>query len=178
MRPSFFRFRLASLLTLLLAYAGVLNASDYASVLSDADWHWQTRGDVTYGWASFTDLYGSPQRVSIAKYSNTMLGTSLFVKERSPQGTHSLAIEAGAKLYYQTLDMEVSLNNAAFFKRKRILYIKASGHLAPEVDVLAENIAADYGVLPYYHATLGNDLSLEGAVNPDIIGGINLSLNG
>ena len=96
MRPSFFRFRLASLLTLLLAYAGVLNASDYASVLSDADWHWQTRGDVTYGWASFTDLYGSPQRVSIAKYSSTMLGTSLFVKERSPQGTHSLAIEAGA----------------------------------------------------------------------------------
>ena len=53
---------------------------------------------MTYGKASFADLYGSAQVVSIAKYSIKSMSTSLFDKERSSQGTNGLAAEAGASV--------------------------------------------------------------------------------
>ena len=72
------------------------NKSRYASVLANANWGWQSRGGVTYGKASFADLYGNPQMVSIAKYSSESMYTMLYDKEHSSQGTNSLAAEAGA----------------------------------------------------------------------------------
>ena len=69
---------------------------DYTAVLDAADWGWQTRGGVEYGKASFTDLYGSPQTISIARYSEESMSTTIFDKEHSTQGTNSLAFEAGA----------------------------------------------------------------------------------
>ena len=65
---SILKFRFCVLLVLFVAMANEIIATEYASVLAGADWHWQTRGDVEYGWASFDDLYGNPQRVSIARY--------------------------------------------------------------------------------------------------------------
>lgn len=89
----------AQILTLFVFFALAAfpqNQTDYASVLQDADWGWQTIDGVQYGKASFADLYGNPQIVSIAKYSETEMSTMLFDKEYSSQGTHSLAFEAGA----------------------------------------------------------------------------------
>ena len=72
------------------------NTLDYTSVLDNANWNWQTRDGVTYGKASFSDLYGAPQTISIAKYSESSMRTMLYDKEHSSQGTNSLAAEAGA----------------------------------------------------------------------------------
>lgn len=96
MKLSILKFRFYLLAALLAVWGNTLNASDYASVLANADWHWQTKGDVTYGWASFSDLYGNPQRVAIAKYSSMLLNTSLYDHEYSTMGTNGLAAEAGA----------------------------------------------------------------------------------
>ena len=89
-----------SLLSVLLACFVVSAAaqSNYAQVLASAEWNWQTLDGVTYGKASFADLYGSAQVVSIAKYSIKSMSTSLFDKERSSQGTNGLAAEAGASV--------------------------------------------------------------------------------
>lgn len=96
MNLSVLKLRLYFLLVSFAIVVNALNASEYASLLADADWHWQTRGDVTYGWASFSDLYGAPQRVSIAKYSSLLMKTSLYDKEHSIMGINGLAAEAGA----------------------------------------------------------------------------------
>ncbi|MBO7119595.1 MAG: tyrosine-protein phosphatase [Bacteroidaceae bacterium] len=95
-KPSLLSFRLTVLLAFFVLATSVQSQTDYASVLANADWGWQSRGGVDYGKATFTDLYGNPQRVSIARYSETQLNTSLYVKEHSTQGTNSLAAEAGA----------------------------------------------------------------------------------
>ena len=76
--------------------ASAQNETNYASILRNADWGWQSRDGVIYGKASFDDLYGNPQRVSIAKYSSATMATMIFDKEHSSQGTNSLATEAGA----------------------------------------------------------------------------------
>ena len=96
MKLTSIKFRLSILLTCFALIANAQSEIDYASLLANTDWGWQTRGGVTYGKASFTDLYGAAQTISIAKYSEDSLATSLFVKEHSAQGTNSLAAEAGA----------------------------------------------------------------------------------
>ena len=87
-------------LYLLLAFfaitAAAQNKSNYVSVLSSADWGWQSRDGVTYGKASFDDLYGSAQTVSIAKYSSETMYTMLYDQEYSSKGTNGLAVDAGA----------------------------------------------------------------------------------
>ena len=89
-------FRLSILLAFFAITVHAQNKSSYASVLANADWGWQSCDGVEYGKASFDDLYGNSQRVSIAKYSSSSMATMLYVKERSSQGTSSLAAEAGA----------------------------------------------------------------------------------
>lgn len=89
-------FRFSILFAFFAVTATALSQTDYAAVLANADWGWQSRGGVLYGNASFVDLYGNPQTLSIAKYSQSSLNTSLYVKEHSAQGTNSLAFEAGA----------------------------------------------------------------------------------
>ncbi len=96
MKPSIFNFRFSLLLAFLVITANALSQSEYASVLANADWGWQTLDGVEYGKASFADLYGNPQRVSIARYSQATMNTSLFDKEYSTKGTNGLAAEAGA----------------------------------------------------------------------------------
>ena len=88
--------RLSILLTVFALTATAQNAKDYASVLAEADWGWQSRNGVEYGKASFADLYGNPQVISIARYSGESMSTTLYDKEGSAQGTNSLAAEAGA----------------------------------------------------------------------------------
>ena len=96
MKSSTFKFRCFILLGFLVVAANILSQSEYVSVLANADWNWQTQDGVEYGKASFSDLYGAPQVVSIARYSQAALNTSLYDKEHSTQGTNSLAVEAGA----------------------------------------------------------------------------------
>lgn len=90
------RIRLSLLLALLAIAATAQQKSDYAALLQSTDWHWQTRDGVTYGRAVFSDLYGNPQAVSIAKYAQGVASTELYIKEGSKQGTNGLAAEAGA----------------------------------------------------------------------------------
>ncbi|MBO4549725.1 MAG: phosphodiester glycosidase family protein, partial [Bacteroidaceae bacterium] len=86
-----------SLLLLFIAIAATAqNKSNYVSVLANADWGWRSCDGVEYGKASFDDLYGKPQVVSIAKYSEETMSTTIYDKEYSTQGTNSLAFEAGA----------------------------------------------------------------------------------
>ena len=90
------RIRLSLLLALLAIAATAQQKSDYAALLQSTDWHWQTRDGVTYGRAVFSDLYGNPQALSIAKYAQGAASTELYIKEGSKQGTNGLAAEAGA----------------------------------------------------------------------------------
>ena len=95
MKP-LFNFRLSILLVFFAITATVQSETEYASVLANADWGWQSHDGVYYGKASFDDLYGNPQIVSIAKYSESTMATMLFDKEHSSQGTNGLAAEAHA----------------------------------------------------------------------------------
>lgn len=96
MKTQTFNFRLPILLIFFAITASALGESKYASVLRNADWGWKNRDGVEYGKASFADLYGNPQVVSIAKYSESSMVTMLYDKEYSKQGTNGLAAEAGA----------------------------------------------------------------------------------
>ena len=96
MKLSTIKFQLPILLVIFAITATAQNKSNYASVLANADWGWQSRDGVVYGKASFDDLYGAAQRISIAKYSESSMSTMLYDKEHSSQGTNSLAAEAGA----------------------------------------------------------------------------------
>ena len=97
MKLTTFRNYLFILFALICITASGQGGTDYAAILANAEWGWQTRDGVTYGKASFDDLYGNPQRVSIAKYSSESMCTMLYDKEYSTMGTNSLAAEAGAK---------------------------------------------------------------------------------
>jgi hypothetical protein len=90
------KFRLSILLVFFAITASAQYKSNYASILAAADWGWQSRDGVTYGKASFDDLYGNPQRISIAKYSESSMSTMLYDKEHSSQATNGLAEEAHA----------------------------------------------------------------------------------
>ena len=81
MKLTTIKFRVLFLLAMLALTATAQNTSDYSSVLLGTDWGWQSRGGVDYGKASFDDQYGSAQVVSIARYSESTLATSLYVKE-------------------------------------------------------------------------------------------------
>ncbi len=96
MKLTTFKTYLSILLACLTITAAAQSGTNYAAVLANADWGWQTCDGVTYGKASFTDLYGNPQRLSIAKYSSESMYTMLFDKEYSTKGTNGLAAEAGA----------------------------------------------------------------------------------
>lgn len=96
MKFSIFKFRFSVLLVLFAITVKAQSESEYASVLANADWGWQSRDGVIYGKATFTDLYGNPQMLSIAKYSSQAMATMLFDKEHSSQGTNGLAAEAHA----------------------------------------------------------------------------------
>ena len=89
-------FRFPILLLFLVITAIARSESEYASILRDANWGWKNRNGVEYGKASFTDLYGSAQIISIARYSESSMATMLYVKEHSKQGTNSLAAETDA----------------------------------------------------------------------------------
>lgn len=88
--------RYTILIALIALTATAQNKSNYATMLANADWGWQSRDGVEYGKASFDDLYGNPQVVSIAKYSSEAMYTMLYDKEYSTKGTNGLAEEAGA----------------------------------------------------------------------------------
>ena len=96
MKLSTIHFRFSILLVFLAITATAQSVSEYASVLANADWGWQSHNGVYYGKATFTDLYGNPQMLSIAKYSESTMATMLFDKEHSSQGTNGLAVEAHA----------------------------------------------------------------------------------
>ena len=96
MKQGIHNFRFIILLLFFVVTSASLGKSKYASVLQTANWGWQNHNGVVYGKASFTDLYGNPQVVSIAKYSDSSMSTMLFDKEYSKQGTDGLAAEAEA----------------------------------------------------------------------------------
>ena len=96
MKLTTFKSILSILLACFTITVGAQDGTNYAEVLANANWNWQERGGITYGKASFDDLYGNAQVVSIAKYSSESVATSLYVKEGSFQPTPALAAEAGA----------------------------------------------------------------------------------
>ena len=95
-RQTFLYSRFSILLVLFTITIAAQSESEYASVLRNADWGWKYRDGVEYGKASFANLYGNPQVVSIAKYSESSMVTMLYDKENSKQGTDGLATAAGA----------------------------------------------------------------------------------
>ena len=96
MKPTTIKSYFSFLLVLFAITAAAQSGTNYASILANADWNWQTRDGVTYGKATFDDLYGNAQMVSIAKYSSSTFSTMIYDKEHSTMGTNGLAAEAGA----------------------------------------------------------------------------------
>ncbi len=134
------RLSLSILLVFFVVTATAQNKSNYASVLENADWGWQTCDGVVYGKASFTDLYGKAQRISIAKYSSQEMYTMLYDKEYSSQGTNALAAEAGA----------IAAINGSYFNTSNITSCTALWMNGIEIaTTAAEEYARCNGVLAF-----------------------------
>ena len=136
---------------------------DYASILANADWGWQNRDGVYYGKATFDDLYGNPQKVSIAKYSDQAMATMLYDKERSKQGTNGLAAEAGA-----TVAINGSYFNMNNCTSTTALWIKGTEITTTVADEYARCngiVGFKDGILsiePYSNATTASQLAAWG----------------
>ena len=76
MKLSTIHFRFSILLVFFAIAATAQSVSEYASVLANANWGWQSHDGVYYGKATFTDLYGNPQMLSIAKYSSSSMAAA------------------------------------------------------------------------------------------------------
>ncbi|MCR4920527.1 MAG: tyrosine-protein phosphatase [Bacteroidaceae bacterium] len=163
MKLSGFRFWLPILLVFIAIGGNAQNKSSYASVLANADWGWKLQGGVYYGKASFDDLYGNPQRVSIAKYSQSEMSTSLYVKEHSSQGTNSLAVEAGA-----TAAINGSYFNMSTFTSTTALWVdgKEIATTAPEEFARVNGIVGfkddTFYIEPYSSSTTSSQLAAWG----------------
>jgi exopolysaccharide biosynthesis protein/protein tyrosine/serine phosphatase len=136
---------------------------DYASILANADWGWQNHDGVYYGKATFDDLYGNPQKVSIAKYSDQAMATMLYDKERSKQGTNGLAAEAGA-----TVAINGSYFNMNNCTSTTALWIKGTEIATTVADEYARCngiVGFKDGILsiePYSNATTASQLAAWG----------------
>lgn len=164
MRPTFVSFRFSLLLALFVAATAVLGQSQYLAVLQSADWNWQTCDGVTYGRAVFSDLYGSPQVLAIAKYQLASVNTELYDKERSTMGTDGLALEAGA-----TAAINGSYFNVSNVTSCTALWMNGTeiATTVPEEFARCNGVVAFKGgtftILPYSSATTASDLATWGA---------------
>ena len=85
-------------------------------------------------------------------------------------GDHTaVAIECRSELDRKSLDVEVSVNHAAFLERKRILHENIALDFSPKVDISTDYVALDIGLLTDDHTTLGLYLAFKGSVNADVI---------
>lgn len=158
----------------------IFGESEYASVLRNANWGWKTRNGVTYGKASFADLYGNPQIVSIAKYSDSTMYTMLYDKEKSNKGPNSLATEAGA----------TAAINGSYFNMSNCTSTTAIWLYGNEITTTtAEEFARCNGavgfkdgvftLMPYSSATTASQLSTWGKkYDALVVAGPILRLNG
>lgn len=158
----------------------IFGESEYASVLRNANWRWKTRNGVTYGKASFADLYGNPQIVSIAKYSDSTMYTMLYDKEKSNKGPNSLATEAGA----------TAAINGSYFNMSNCTSTTAIWLYGNEITTTtAEEFARCNGavgfkdgvftLMPYSSATTASQLSTWGKkYDALVVAGPILRLNG
>ena len=179
-RFRFLNFRFTILLALIVFTTTALGESEYASVLQNADWGWKNRNGVDYGKASFADLYGNPQVVSIARYSSSALATTLFDKEKSKQGTNSLAAEVGA----------VAAINGSYFNMTdntscTALWIYGNEIATTTADEFARcnGVVAfkdgEFTLLPYGSSTTATQLSTWGKkYDAFVVSGPILRLNG
>ena len=160
---SSFRLWLSLAMAFLVAAATAQNKSNYASVLRNADWGWQTFGGVEYGRASFADLYGSAQTVAIARYSSAEMNTILVDKEGSYQGTNTLAFEAGA-----TAAINGSYFNMSSCTSTTALWMdgKEVTTTAPEefarVNGIVGFMNGKFAIVPYNSSTPASSLSAWG----------------
>ena len=88
----------------------------------------------------------------------------------------AVAVELGIELHLQTLDVQVAFDGAAALQGKGVLDIEIAVHRSVEVDVLADDVALDLGLLPHDDAALGADLALEDAVDAEVGGSGDLTL--
>ncbi len=180
MKLTIHNFRFSILLIFFAVTATVLGESEYAPVLRNANWGWKTRNGVTYGKATFSDLYGNPQIVSIAKYSDSTMYTMLYDKEKSNKGTNSLAVEAGA----------TAAINGSYFNMSNCTSTTALWLYGNEITTTtAEEFARCNGVvgfkdgvftlMPYSSATTATQLSAWGKKYDGlVVAGPILRLNG
>jgi len=180
------RQRLSILLILFAVTAIAQTGNDYASILASTDWGWQNHNGVYFGKASFDDLYGKPQRISIAMYPDSTMATMLYDKERSKQGTDTLAAEAGAT---------VAINGSYFNMSNRtsctalwIDGVEIATTLADEYSRCNGIVGFKDGILsiePYSNATTASQLAAWGkkydafvATGPLIrMGGVSMDAN-
>ena len=66
--------------------------------------------------------------------------------------------------------MEVAVNHTGVLQGKGVLHKEIAVDLTPEVSVAADDVAFDDGLLADNHFGLGNDTSLECAINPYVVG--------
>lgn len=95
------------------------NADAYA--VANADWGWSAAGGVQYGKASFVSLFGNAQTISVAKYPESSVTTSIYDEEGSSKGTDDLALEASA-----TAAVNGSYFNMSSFRSETALWLNGT----------------------------------------------------
>ena len=92
-------------------------------------------------------------------------------------GDHAaVAVELGVELHLQALDVQVAFDGAASLQGEGVLDVEVAVHRPGEVDVLADDVALDLGLLAHHDAALGADLALEDAVDAEVGGSGDLTL--
>ena len=66
--------------------------------------------------------------------------------------------------------MEIAFYHASFLERQSILHIEVTLYISPDVDIVADDVTLDDGLLTYDDFGLRDDSSFEVSVNPYIIG--------
>ena len=66
-------------------------------------------------------------------------------------------------------DVEIAFYHASFLERQSILHIEVTLYISPDVDIVADDVTLDDGLLTYDDFGLRDDSSFEVSVNPYII---------
>lgn len=86
-------------------------------------------------------------------------------------------IERRIQLYSQLLYPDDTIYGRAALDSKGILDIDIPGYPAPDIYIGTYNISCDFRLLPYHYTPFGIYTAFKAAVDPQIIGGTDLTFN-
>ena len=103
------------------------------------------------------------------------LGGDLF--EISLADHLAVAVEFRVELDLQALDVKVAVNDAAALEGQRVLDIEIALDRPQAIDVLADDVTLDNGLLADCAPAFRENLALEGTIDPNVVRGGNLTFD-